>query len=175
MPSGNTHAAISSIAGGLLWLAHPAGRFSPEALALLGGCLAGTIITPDLDVDEPSHSHYAVGRRLGCAGFAVWRLIWLPYGKLIAHRSWVSHAPVVSTLIRVAYLGLIAWIGLSVMRLAGVAVAVSHLPAWWPWALGGLMLSDILHWAADILSTGVKKSLHRRRKRPKRADNDGDK
>jgi len=167
MPSGWTHGVITSVAAaGLYYGLTQAGYPSQIVYAAAGGCMAGVLITPDLDVDNATRSHYIVLRRTGWIGFLVWRAIWLPYGLAIGHRSWVSHMPVISTLIRLLYL---------VMILALVSIganALGHPFAWRDWivdnllvrvGVGGLMISDTLHWLADIISTGIKRRLHKRR------------
>lgn len=165
MPSGQTHAAISAAAGLGLYYALGGGQH-PEAIAACGGCLLGIIVTPDLDVDQPIRAHYVVGRRFGAPGFAAWRLLWLPYGLAIGHRSWVSHMPIISTLIRLGYLALVGWLLLAAVRMFGPFVgvlppALHAPPSWGPWAVAGLALSDLLHWGADISWSWIKRKAKR--------------
>lgn len=161
MPSGQTHAAFSAAAGLGMYYAL-GGWQQPEALAAAGGCLLGIIVTPDLDVDQPTRAHYVVGRRFGAPGFAVWRLIWLPYGLAIGHRSWVSHLPLVSTLIRLGYMALIGWLLLAAVRMLGVTMPVMTAPpVWWPWAVIGLAVSDLLHWGTDLSWSWIKRKAKR--------------
>jgi uncharacterized metal-binding protein len=168
MPSGLTHSVITTVAAAGLYYALPqAGFIDPmTTYTAMGGCMAGVLLTPDLDVDNASHSHYVVLHRFGMIPFIIWRAIWYPYGVAIGHRSWVSHMPIISTLIRLAYLALIAW---GVFALFGYTIPWRTW-AHWPMvqayaypAVAGLMLSDALHWLADITSTGIKRRLHRRR------------
>ena len=55
--------------------------------------IGGLWLSPDLDViSKPA-------KRWGLLG-----ILWFPYRKLIPHRSWISHAPIIGTLIRLVYL-----------------------------------------------------------------------
>jgi uncharacterized metal-binding protein len=137
---------MSSIGAlGLYFGAHSASYSQEAALAFAGGCLAGVLITPDLDVDEPTRSHYVVGKTFGLLPFVIWRLLWLPYGKLIGHRAFISHFPIVGTSVRLLYLAA-AWMILR--ALFGLAAPLA--PWWLPHAVTGLLVSDTLHWLADV-------------------------
>jgi uncharacterized metal-binding protein len=159
MPDGRIHASISAAAAvGLYWACAQAGLAEAGSQAVAVGCLMGMVITPDLDVDQPVRSHYLVFRRFGPVVAALWRMVWLPYGLAIRHRSWVSHLPVVGTIIRAAYL---ACIGALVRWAAGtfgdVPFPTKGLMPLVPWLLVGLAVSDALHWASDILFTASKR------------------
>lgn len=155
MPSGRAHAAITTLAGaGLAAWAWGQGWPRPDMIALCAGCLAGIVISPDLDVDQPTRPHYIMAR-FGWLPAGLWRIVWLPYSRMIPHRSPVSHAPLLSTAIRLAYLAALAW-----LLLALTGRPWPGLPAWAPLACAGLAVSDGLHWLADVLV-----SWYRRRKR----------
>jgi len=168
MPSGIIHAAITTVAaGGLYWGLSQAGYPDHTTMAAAAGCMAGILLTPDLDVDNPTRSHYVVYRKFGAAPFLVWLAIWYPYGKAIGHRSWLSHGPIISTIIRLLYLSIF------VLLLAQIPPLVGYKMPWDQWltyqtktlamvAILGLMVSDTLHWAADNVSTGIKRKMHRR-------------
>lgn len=84
-------------------------RNSHLTLLVAGGFLfSGLMFGPDLDI----YSHQ----------FQRWgwlRWIWLPYQKSLHHRSFLSHGPVIGTVLRVVYLG--TWIGmLTIVGLLGV-------------------------------------------------------
>lgn len=159
MPDGRIHASITTAAAvGLYWLGAQAGLSDSANQAVAAGCLLGIIVTPDLDVDQPVRSHYVVLRRFGPVIAAVWRMVWLPYGLAIRHRSWVSHMPVIGTFIRAAYLACIGWLLLWAADRAGAVLpSTKGIPPLIPYALMGLAVSDALHWAADILFTGFKR------------------
>jgi len=161
MPTGRTHAAITVLAaGGLYYLSTQAGYNRDVTIALAGGCMAGVLITPDLDVNQPVRSHYVVKRKLGSLAAAVWWLAWYPYGRAINHRSWISHAPVIGTALRLAYMGLIAWLVLVVTPGNQLELVIdTNLFVWF--ALG-LTVSDVLHWLADISFTRIKTIVRKR-------------
>lgn len=63
------------------------------------GSLVGTIATPDLDLVVPSNFF----SRLPIINF-LWMCLWWPYKKMVRHRSFISHSPLVSTIIRLLYM-----------------------------------------------------------------------
>jgi uncharacterized metal-binding protein len=159
MPDGRIHASMSAAAAvGLYFIGNQAGLPEADNQAVAAGCILGILITPDLDVDQPVRSHHLILRRFGPAIAALWRMIWIPYGLAIRHRSWVSHFPIVGTLIRAAYLACIGTLVLwAAGRFAGVVFSTKGTLPWIPWILIGLAVSDALHWAADNLFTGLKR------------------
>jgi uncharacterized metal-binding protein len=140
MASGRTHRTITRTFAPLLGAAcgSLAGSLA-LGVAVALGCYAGVWVHPDWDIDKHA---------------PLWR--W-PYAKAIAHRSPLSHWPVLGTLGRLAYLGLLAsplWVVVEV----GLWVAGRTEPlVWVTWyelalgagAVGGLMVSDALHWVWD--------------------------
>jgi uncharacterized metal-binding protein len=102
--------------------------------------------------------------------YALWRLIWLPYGKAIGHRAFISHFPLVGTAFRLLYLAawytLIRWL---IIRFTPWALPALSAPAWLPWAVAGLAVSDALHWLADVTTTPIKRRINRRRKQKQSA------
>src|SRR5512138_3620962 len=109
MPIGKIHAISTAFAGGvaapvLYTLGHvPAG----ETLAFALGCLAGLIVTPDLDIRRITYAERLVrrsGGRLGRFLAELWYALWWPYAHLVPyHRHPLSHFPLVGTLLRVLY------------------------------------------------------------------------
>jgi uncharacterized metal-binding protein len=69
--------------------------FSPELglVAASSHLLAGLYLSPDLDL-----------KSLPWKRWGVLKVIWLPYQRFIPHRSPLSHAPVLGSLIRLVYL-----------------------------------------------------------------------
>ena len=111
-----------------------------DGIVILVGVLSGLVLTPDLDQME---------RKVG---------FWWLYGKLFKHRG-ASHIPVLGTLTRVVYAGIIP------------AVAITWLGAWGalPWRtmaiwFAGLCIADIVHITMDItwsfLKANIKKAPH---------------
>ncbi len=154
MPNGNVHnlstAALAVtlpaavLAAGIL----PAGR----ALALSAGCLAGLLLSPDLDIDRGNISYKMVRNSMGCLPGALWKLFWWPYARLIPHRSLLSHGPLIGTLLRLVYLFAVPAL---LWGLASLAVPLPELPiprwSWLPYAMIGLAASDALHSVMDAV------------------------
>jgi uncharacterized metal-binding protein len=164
MPNGNAHASATILLAAGLGMLSLTLRQDPlmTTTALVGGCLAGLVLTPDLDVDRGSISHRIVKKSAGLLiGFA-WHLFWYPYSRIMPHRSWYSHMPIFSTFIRVAYLfalpALLWWLASSAINLPVLRVPVW---AWFPTAFTGLVLSDTLHAVMDITDSFVKRRVYR--------------
>jgi uncharacterized metal-binding protein len=103
MPNGKAHASATILlAAGLGFISISLRDDTAlTTAAVVGGCLAGLVLTPDLDVDRGSISHRIVKRSAGfLIGFA-WHLFWFPYSRIMPHRSWWSHMPLFSTFFRV--------------------------------------------------------------------------
>lgn len=109
------------------------------------GTVSGIFLTPDLDQESINGSEWAIIRHTFGLGF-LWVMFWYPYAVAFKHRSFYSHFPVVSTLIRVLYL------------LIPLVVSSLWFDSWkllqstyWLWWVGGLCFSDLVHWALDGL------------------------
>lgn len=115
MPSGRTHDQITFIC--LPWVGALALLVTLNlgvTLCLCGGFLfSGLMFGPDLDIYSKQY------QRWGPLKF-----IWLPYQKVLRHRSWLSHGPVVGTVLRLLYLGF--WISCVLMG-CELASRVWHL------------------------------------------------
>ena len=94
MPIGKTHTKMSA------WLAVGLAPVSPAAAL---GCLSGVLLSPDLDVDAGYYGLHVIRTIWGEAGADVWRAFWLPYAKIMPHRSIASHFPLFSTAVRLGY------------------------------------------------------------------------
>ena len=171
MPTGRIHDRITltclPLVGGMsLWLC----RSSSVTLSLCSGFLfSGLMFGPDLDI-------YSLQ-------FKRWgplKVIWLPYQKGLRHRSWLSHGPIVGTVLRLGYLGV--WLGL----VGGAVALLVHLVWGLPWdgvqalswgrrvaqayqqeglaLLVGLELGAMSHALSDGVSSAFKSA--RRSKRP---------
>ncbi|MBD2385367.1 metal-binding protein [Cylindrospermum sp. FACHB-282] len=96
MPSGRTHDritlyALPVVAGVSFWQT----RSGNITLLVAGGFLfGGLMFGPDLDIYSLQFQRW---------GFLRW--IWLPYQKSLRHRSFLSHGPIIGTMLRVVYLG----------------------------------------------------------------------
>lgn len=161
MAGGKTHAGITAVASGILAIGMWKTGFSSEEIRLTAaGCMSGIFLSPDMDVDAGFLGHKFVDRYLGRIVGTIWRALWWPYAALVPHRSWLSHAPVISTSLRLVY-----WYAIY-----AVACIVFKWPVWVPgiviggWLYLGLVVSDVLHYITDIISTSYRRrrnaSLH---------------
>ena len=131
------------------------GSYSLELglIAASSHLLGGLYLSPDLDL-----------KSLPWKRWGVLRFLWLPYQK-IPHRHWLSHAPVVGSIGRLLYLGLL---------LSPVTIAI-----YWEmqplqlgkdfWhsvaaALGGIELSALNHLLLDGLLIPLPKGVKARLK-----------
>ena len=149
MPSGRIHSATTVIlAAAGTWFSVRAGTPVAQTAALSAGILTGLVLTPDLDVDEGCYSTSLIRRTFGRFAARAWFLFWLPYSRLIPHRSYLSHMPILSTAIRLLY---VAAIPLLVYFLADLPFALPPIPAVLIWSAAGLALADILHFLLDSI------------------------
>jgi uncharacterized metal-binding protein len=123
MPSGRTHDSITLwmlpiLAGATFGLTQ---RAEVTVLITAGFLFGGLMFGPDLDIHSTQYKRWGPLR---------W--IWLPYRKLMRHRSLLSHGPIIGTVGRVCYLAI--WLGLLLyLGLIGVAIArssFSNQPHW---------------------------------------------
>jgi len=140
------------------------------AISYLVGAL---LVTPDLDLAE---QRVRAKNNLGILGY-----LWVPYGKMFAHRG-LSHTWFVGPFTRIVYMAVLA--GLALLALAllvrpfGYRVRVVADDAY-PWGelvvavLAGYYLSQWFHLMADGVSPWYGHQLRRRaskvRRRKKRA------
>ena len=180
MPGGQTHRRATlylmapAAAGGYAW-----GGWLTASTALAGVAVT-LIINPDLDLLEASISVKL--RRDWAPGWArrgllrlFWLLLalplirtfwlaWYPYGRLFPHRSWGSHAPILSTAIRLLYIALWLFIVLipliyyDVLSTAILMQMLFDLPV--PGVAGllvGWTASDVVHFVMDLMSTRFRR------------------
>ena len=155
---GHTHRAINTyvcipLTIGSVAFAH----WSPlQALAFGAGyCFATFFMNPDLDLDS-----------VGYQSWGPLRIIWWPYQKALAHRSFISHFPVISTILRIIYL---LWFPILLTWLLGSSVqslARETIFEWWPIvglyllvAVLGMIISDAIHTILDVSSTEFKRKF----------------
>jgi uncharacterized metal-binding protein len=119
MPSGRTHDRIT------LWnlpavtvLSLFFTKSSELTLILSGGFLfSGLMLSPDLDLNSLPFKRW---------GWLRW--IWIPYQKLVRHRSIFSHGLVIGTTLRILYLAFWA------MVVGGLGVIAIALLGYTPWS-----------------------------------------
>lgn len=107
------------------------------------GCFAGILLSPDLDVDNGNISNYLL-KRIASPIEMLWRIYWYPYRVKLKHRSFWSHFPVFSTLLRVVYFFFIP-------ILLSIYYSYFDLYYFFLWFVFGLILADFLHYLMDIV------------------------
>lgn len=120
MPSGSTHDRIT------LWslpvvtaLSAVLTKSGNLTLLVSGGFLfSGLVLSPDLDLHSRPFKRW---------GWLRW--IWIPYQKVMRHRSIFSHGPIIGTTLRVLYLA--GWILL--LGVLGLAVVQLFRDISWSW------------------------------------------
>ncbi len=125
-----------------------------ESLCFVGGCMAGLVVNPDLDMRRFTHAEEVVQKSLGRFLAGVWYALWWPYARLVpGHRHPLSHFPLVGTIGRVIYLGLVF---VLLRLLLGLLVPLPPLvlplsSGWLWWTIGGLAAADALHTLLDVI------------------------
>lgn len=173
MPNGRTHDIITFVTAAVavpVVLTSSLPQIGPATTTVLVGSYlaSGLVFSPDLDL------HSAPYRRWGPL-----RFIWIPYQKIIPHRSWVSHSFVLGPLIRVVYFALMSiLLYFAVMALINLFTSVdathtllnlSRVITTWVeanpviigYAIAGLLLGGASHTLADIVYSWVKRKIRR--------------
>ncbi|NJP04149.1 MAG: DUF2227 family putative metal-binding protein [Chloroflexaceae bacterium] len=180
MPSATTHDRIALIAAAALTvptyvILHSGFQQDPTTayqgtLLVIGSHLVGSWwLSPDLDIDG------SIDDRWGPL-----RPIWLPYMKLVPHRHFVSHSGI-SGLFRLIYLLLMIAGLLFLISMAGMLVGarLSYHTMFFDWLwdafqnqssplillMVGVVISDIIHVAADLIDTRRKRMFRGGRRR----------
>ena len=169
MPNGRTHDFITLVSGAAMAPALLNSDLpdmgAANATVLLGTYLAsGLLFSPDLDVRSSAYRRWR-GMR--------W--VWLPYQRVVPHRSWVSHSFVFGPLLRALYFtGVLALIGGGLLALfnlltpidaTGTLLAILRSINRWilehpstvAYALVGLVAGGAIHTLADLVFTAVKR------------------
>ncbi len=173
MPSGKTHDRITLWS--LPWivgLTFILTRSSELTLLVSGGFLfSGLMFGPDLDIYSVQFKRWGWLRRL-----------WLPYQKMMRHRSFFSHGLIIGTGLRLLYLGTF----LAIIGIFGVAIAQLIWGFSWHWQeffrfLGrqflvykveaialflGLELGAMSHAFSDWSNSNYKKWQKKRKRKP---------
>ncbi|VEP18169.1 Uncharacterized metal-binding protein [Hyella patelloides LEGE 07179] len=175
MPSGKTHDRIT------LWIlpwtvcgSYILTRNGELTLLFSGGFLfSGLMFGPDLDIYSVQFKRWGILRWL-----------WLPYQKLLHHRSFLSHGFILGTVIRIIYL--LLW--LFILGSFFVAIAQLIIGFNWNWhtfivkhfnliiteyrqeaiaIFTGLELGSMSHYFSDWLGSANKKKQKAQKPKPK--------
>src|SRR3990167_3693586 len=155
MPSGKIH-SITNIVVGLSGFATMLllSRGVEEISGISTGAVIGILLSPDLDVDNGNIADYMIKRYTGGIVETAWTMLWTVYRKAFKHRSFLSHFPLVSTIIRIAYLGaLYLLIATPLHWLSGIVRIDWPLFLWWCFI--GLVLADSAHYGLDKLDEAL--------------------
>lgn len=132
------------------------------------GCFSGMLITPDLDQENVTRSQWILVKKTGGLGW-LWVWIWWPYAVLVPHRHFISHFPVISSVIRFSYLRIVRylWVGSLIFVSEEFHNFVQGLFSQIPWQyhlsfLVGLIISDTLHWFMDMKPMWLKNRIKKR-------------
>ncbi len=155
MASGRNHdRAITATTPIILATAIASGHSDLGLIATAAYYLGGMYLSPDLDL---------VSRPFKRWGLLRW--LWLPYQRLIPrHRHWLSHGPVVGSLVRLVYLAALVspvWFlfpGLQQVQWSGVTAPNAVI------FFCGVELSALNHLLLDGLLIPLPKWLKRRLK-----------
>lgn len=164
MAEGVTHISVS-VLGGLASLPITllaTGGNAAFAFGVTAGMFAGTVLSPDLDHHDNVKPLQMMDALTPLVG-GPWRLGWRPYRDSIPHRKPLSHWPILGTLVRLVYLGLLLIVFFLIWCIVTFCVIgypivplITMSPKLSEWvclaALGifpGLVLSDTLHWILD--------------------------
>ncbi|WP_052128602.1 metal-binding protein [Neosynechococcus sphagnicola] len=114
MPAGRTHDRITLwslplVAGLSLTLT---GKSDLTLLVSGSYLFSGLMFGPDLDILSRQYQRW---------GWLRW--IWIPYRKLLRHRSWFSHGPIIGTTLRICYIA--CWMAGLAFVVLGLAIAIS--------------------------------------------------
>ncbi len=156
MATGKIHAFTTAVAAGVFGPSlYFLGRVPlAESLCFTGGCMAGLLINPDLDIRRFTHAEEVVQKSFGRFMAGLWYALWWPYSRLVpSHRHPLSHFPLVGTFGRAFYLGLVFVLLRSLLGLL-VPLPPLSLPlssGWLWWTLGGLAAADSLHTLLDVI------------------------
>jgi len=120
-------------------------------VGLCVGGLAGIVLSPDLDLSE--NKRLFGQRGIGGIFYFLWRVYWLPYGKLIHHRGVLSHFPVLGTVGRLFYVG---WPFILVWLYFGNIQFDTDLLKW---VFVGLCVVDTIHALMDVTTTTIRRAF----------------
>jgi len=138
MANGRTHAAYSAPVATVITIACgiAAATVHPALFAPAIGAWAAHIATPDLDHEWTTYDEQRIYRLSPALG-TVWRLYWMPYERLAAHRG-RSHTLPWGTFDRFA---LLFWLPIAFTVWHWGALAM----AWWTLAFAGQCAVDAVH------------------------------
>lgn len=140
MASGKAHTAAGLLVAAVIGAV---GSLQPDMRILAasaGTAFAAYMCSPDMDTYS-----------LPFARWGLLRFVWSPYKRLVPHRSFWSHTPIIGTSLRVVYLlGLYYLLACFFIDLQVAAnyVLNEHLPLACSFIIG-MCIADFVHWLQD--------------------------
>ena len=122
----------------------------PAFLFTFFGLMAQRIMSPDLDQQQITFSEYLVNRLNPIVG-KMWEMYWWAYSAAIPHRHFISHFPIISTIIRIIYLFLPFYL-LSFFDIKPLKIFFDLAFYYWDYSLYfilGMIIADIGHYCLD--------------------------
>jgi uncharacterized metal-binding protein len=164
MPDGRTHDDITLVAASFaapisLGLAF-AGNPGQGALLIGSFLVSGLLFSDDLDIHSIEYKRWRL-----------FRFLWLPYQKLVPHRSRLSHGLILGPALRILYFAAVftiaLWAILTALSqlvpldasgvlgawLSAIGRSIVDHPDWWAVAFAGFVLGGLVHSVADSLWT----------------------
>ncbi|NCJ05216.1 metal-binding protein [Synechococcales cyanobacterium C] len=139
MPAGHIHDRITL--GSLPIVGGASLALTQSASQTLGLCTAflfsGLMFGPDLDIYSRQFCRWGPAR-----------VMWIPYQRLLKHRSWCSHGPFVGTALRLLYV--LSWLALG----GGLVwMVLDALGSAWSWQqLGAIAHTSWQHYRPEYLA-----------------------
>ncbi|MCT4792830.1 MULTISPECIES: metal-binding protein [Exiguobacterium] len=156
MPSGNVHDTVNTVAltG---YVAYSVATQQTDWLPTAVGIAVGTLwLSPDLDLkSEPYYRHGPL------------RVLWMPYVKIMPHRSIWSHGLIIGDLIRLLYSAAFV-IPLLFLALYLKLVESSTVDSWFaamPAFIIGVMIASTIHIVLDHSSSFFRTKKKRKKRR----------
>ena len=111
MPSGKTHDFLTflfvPLIGLIFYYLFPK-DLTVTFLAVISFLFGGLMFSGDLDLKSKPYKRWGI-----------FKFIWIPYRKMVTHRSPLSHNILIGTLFRLAYFGLVMFLFVSIAVIAG--------------------------------------------------------
>ncbi|RJP02172.1 hypothetical protein D3D03_02200 [Exiguobacterium sp. RIT452] len=156
MPSGNVHDTVNSVAL-TSYVAYSVATQQTDWLPTAIGLAVGTLwLSPDLDLK--SEPYYRLGP---------FRVLWMPYVKIMPHRSIWSHGLIIGDIIRLLYSAAFL-IPLLFLALYVEIIDPSTVDLWFesmPAFVIGIMVASTIHIVLDHSSSLFRTKKKRKKRR----------
>ena len=155
MPSGRIHSTANIVValsgGATMFLLQ---RGTEGIMGVAAGAMLGCLISPDADVNGGSIADFYIRRYTGVVVEMLWDGLWAFYRKVCRHRGFLSHAPIISTILRILYIGTFYFLISTPLKYLFGLVQIDWPLFWW-WCFIGLVLADSAHYGLDKLDEAL--------------------